>query len=145
MHFFCQIFQGDALGFCIFLQGNIFITRPKGINLPLWGRWHGEAVTDEGGTGFVYVILGRIRNTSSTAQARSPVPVAVPGTLVGANAFLVCRPLPLAQVASSATGGAPIAPPKGEGRFGRRHCIKSRGFRCRNPPLRSWNRTIPSS
>ena len=38
------------------------------------------------------------------------VPVAVPGTLVGVNAFLVCRPLPLAQVASSATGGAPIAP-----------------------------------
>ena len=41
------------------------------------------------------------------------VPVAVPGTLVGANAFLVCRPLPLAQVASSATGGAPIAPRPG--------------------------------
>ena len=77
-------------------------------------------------------------------------PVAVPGTLVGMNAILVCRPfavpdifvgmiaflicrplhtlrpccfchwqrratrpLPLAQVALSATGGAPIAPPPG--------------------------------
>ena len=38
-------------------------------------------------------------------------PVAVPGIFVGANAFLICRPRPLAQVACSAPGSAPIAPP----------------------------------
>ena len=35
----------------------------------------------------------------------------MPGIFVGAKAFLICRPLPLAQGAVSATGGAPIAPP----------------------------------
>ena len=31
------------------------------------------------------------------------------------SGFVICRPLPLAQVASSATGGAPIAPHRGAG------------------------------
>ncbi|MBE6920741.1 MAG: hypothetical protein E7468_04165 [Ruminococcaceae bacterium] len=37
--------------------------------------------------------------------------VAVPGDLLGASTCVTRRPLPLAQVASSATGGAPFAPP----------------------------------
>ena len=39
--------------------------------------------------------------------------IAVPGSFLGANAVVTCRPQLLAQVASSATGGAPIAPPHG--------------------------------
>ena len=40
-----------------------------------------------------------------------PFTVAVPEAAVGLTLFLGClRPLPLAQVASSATGSAPIAP-----------------------------------
>ena len=39
------------------------------------------------------------------------IPVAVPGALLAANGCVAHRPRPLAQVASSATGGAPIAPP----------------------------------
>ena len=37
-------------------------------------------------------------------------PVAVPGALLAANGFVAHRPLPLARVASSATGGASLAP-----------------------------------
>ena len=37
-------------------------------------------------------------------------PVAVPDDRLGVNAFVARRPQPLAQVAVSATGGAPIAP-----------------------------------
>ena len=44
-------------------------------------------------------------------QATSPGPVGVPGVRLGENACVARRPRPLAQVASSATGGAPIAPP----------------------------------
>ena len=36
-----------------------------------------------------------------------------PASSSAASAFLICRPLPLAQLASSATGGARIAPPSG--------------------------------
>ena len=40
--------------------------------------------------------------------------VAVPGALLGANACVAHRPLPLAQVAPPATGGAPLAPLEGK-------------------------------
>ena len=52
---------------------------------------------------------GISRNIRSFSNRESPV--AVPGVLVAASSFLAHRPLPLDQVASSATGGAPIAPP----------------------------------
>ena len=39
------------------------------------------------------------------------IPVAVPGALLAANGCVAHRPLPLAQVALSAAGGAPFAPP----------------------------------
>ena len=38
-------------------------------------------------------------------------PVAVPDIFLGTNAFVICRPLSLAQLASSAAGSARIALP----------------------------------
>ena len=46
-----------------------------------------------------------------------------PADILGANAFVSRRPLPLAQVASSATGGAPIAPHRRPCHRLRRSCI----------------------
>ena len=38
-------------------------------------------------------------------------PVAVPGVLLGVSTCVAHRPRPLARVAASATGSAPLAPP----------------------------------
>jgi len=56
------------------------------------------------------VMIASGNHTLSIASDKC-CPVAVPGIFVGVNAFLICRPLPLAQLALSATGGARIAPP----------------------------------
>ena len=54
------------------------------------------------------------------------IPVAVPGALLAANGCVAHRPLPLAQVALSATGGAPIAPPSPKGKAWR--TVKNRSY-----------------
>ena len=57
------------------------------------------------------IVLFMIRCALQHHRRRFPrSPVAVPGILVGANAILVSRPLPLAHLAASATGGARLAP-----------------------------------
>jgi len=58
-------------------------------------------------------LVGYIGEVALIAGAiNSNLPVAVPGRNRACQSRLVsCRPLPLAQVAPSATGGAPIAPP----------------------------------
>ena len=75
------------------------------------------------------------------------IPVVVPGIFVGANAFLICRPLPLAQVAVSATGGAPIAPPLlclffGDFLAGARKLPRREGTHISSTALGKSNRTI---
>ena len=52
--------------------------------------------------------------TQGASKYVTQIPVAVPEAAIGLSLVLGClRPLPLAQVASSATGSAPIAPLRG--------------------------------
>ena len=71
-------------------------------NLPLWGRWPSEGSAKRGRM--------RLLHETPHPALRATVAVAVPGALLGANACVAHRPLPLAQLPRSATGGGRIAP-----------------------------------
>jgi len=77
-----------AHGFCIFLKCYWFLTEHE---------YMGPILTQAEG-----MILGTAGKMFSCCGARH--------LRRRQCAFLICRPLPLAQVALSATGGAPIAP-----------------------------------
>ena len=59
------------------------------------------------------VVEKSTHESDSCMRIGAKIPVAVPGECPRwRGTFVPRRPLPLAQVASSATGGAPIAPPR---------------------------------
>jgi len=70
-------------------------------------------------------------------------PLAVPGSFLGANACVICRPQPLARVAFSAAGGAPLAPHRQRNKE-KFHCVEFGTARLRCPAA-SLARTPASS